>query len=135
MLTIYESESTLYKDYDSDSENRHPSQPLYYIHSMTDTEAETVLEFEPAGSWILRENPYSITIRIEDGYIHHTNMDIQFQAIPEVYEYSDDSSEPTQSYLTFSYYLNHLSDIYGIDKRKQIVLKHRIWHQKRHGDA
>jgi hypothetical protein len=66
-------------EFDSDSENIHPYLPYYYLHMITDAEAESIMASELPGSWILREHPYVITIRIGDGYVHHTDIHIQFR--------------------------------------------------------
>jgi hypothetical protein len=124
-------------DYDSDSENMEPYMPYYYLHPLTDQQAESILQFERPGSWILREKPYAITIRIEDGYIHHTDIHIQFQRTPEVVEFNEDMNadmnavELIRAYKTFTIYLDKLASVYGLVKKRQIIQHNKQWFHKR----
>ena len=91
---------------------------LYVLHTLTDSMAEKMMQFQPPGSWMIRENPYSITIRIEDGYIHHTNILIRPHAKPELIDFA----EKMQFYPTVSSYLDCLAKIYGLEKTRQVIL-------------
>jgi len=108
----------------NNKENMSVYRPLYVLHTLSDSMAETLMQFHPPGSWMMREHPYAITIRIEDGYIHHTNILIRAHATPEVIDFS----EKTHIYPTVSSYLDSLANIYGLEKSRQVILQN--WNLK-----
>ena len=126
--------NSLYLEHESSSNIKYPRISFYYLHTLTDDQAEAIMKFEKPYSWMMRENPYVITIRTEDGYIHHSNINLQLFTRPEVVEY-DENYNTSNIYSTVSVYLDKLVSIYGLQKDRQVILNTKEWFQKRQGAA
>ena len=110
----------------------------YVVHNLTDTQTEDLLSNLELGSWILRsDKKYGldiniITIKINDGYIHHGDFYFSLSNEYEVYTLSrtkymflDENNKNKilykKTFNTMREYLLYLSNIYGLNIDKQII--------------
>ena len=90
----------------------------YIVHNLTELQTENLLANLEVYSWILRtdnkENSHAITIKTNDGYIHHNGFifknNFQVHIIKE-----------NKIFGTMKEYVLYLSKCYGFDINKQVI--------------
>jgi len=97
----------------------------YCDHNLDDTSSELIMKDLEIGSWILRnykdetEIMNAITIKLEEGIVHHKGFKFILKEEPQVY--IKRSYGRFDTFKTMYEYLYKLNDIYGLDLDKQII--------------
>ena len=110
----------------------------YVIHNLNETQSEDLLDKLDIGSWILRKDYRygidinAITIKINDGFVHHSDFYFTFNSKYDVYilnkrsmfleeNKKDKKILYDKTFDTMREYLLYLSNIYDLNIDKQII--------------